>query len=77
MAMDFGIIKSILKGILDKFDHAYLNEVACLEGINPTSENLARYIFTLMEKELLDQPASVYEVEICESDKSSVVYRNA
>ena len=77
MAMDFGIIKAILKGILDKFDHAYLNEVACLDGLNPTSENLARYIFELMEKELLNQPASVYEVEICESEKSSVVYRNA
>ncbi|MDD2228371.1 MAG: 6-carboxytetrahydropterin synthase QueD [Candidatus Cloacimonetes bacterium] len=77
MAMDFGIIKTILKGILDNFDHAYLNEVACLDGLNPTSEHLARYIFELMEKELLNQPASVYEVEICESDRSSVVYRNA
>ncbi len=77
MAMDFGIIKTILKGILDKFDHAYLNEVTCLNGLNPTSENLARYIYELMDKELINQPADVYEVEICESDRSSVVYRHA
>lgn len=75
MAMDFGIIKAILKKILDELDHACLNEIQCLEGINPTSENLAKYIFDKMETELAMQPASMFEVEICESDRSSVVYQ--
>ncbi|GAB1365378.1 MAG TPA: 6-carboxytetrahydropterin synthase QueD [Candidatus Cloacimonas sp.] len=75
MAMDFGIIKSILKRILDEFDHAYLNDVKSLQGMNPTSENLARLIFDRMAKELEQQPATVFEVEICESERSSVVYR--
>jgi 6-pyruvoyltetrahydropterin/6-carboxytetrahydropterin synthase len=76
MAMDYGIIKQILSGILAELDHAYLNEVSCLNGMNPTSENLARYVYERMEKELLNQPASIHEVEICESERSSVVYRN-
>jgi len=38
MAMDFGIIKSILQSILDELDHAYLNDVPSLNGMNPTSE---------------------------------------
>lgn len=75
MAMDFGIIKAILSKILNELDHAYLNEIKCLEGINPTSENLAKYIFDKMETELAMQPASMFEVEICESDRSSVVYQ--
>ncbi len=75
MAMDFGIIKTMLKHILDELDHAYLNEVKSLNGLNPTSENLARFIFERMAKELEEQPARVYEVEICESERSSVVYR--
>ncbi len=75
MAMDFGIIKAILTMILDELDHAYLNELQCLEGINPTSENLAKYIFDKMETELALQPATMFEVEICESERSSVVYR--
>ncbi len=77
MAIDFGIIKSILKEILDELDHAYLNDSPVLNGINPTSENLARYIFERMHKELTSHPADIYEVEICESDRSSVVYRHA
>jgi len=75
MAMDFGIIKTMLKHILDELDHAYLNEVKSLNGLNPTSENLARFIFERMAKELEEQPARIYEVEICESERSSVVYR--
>lgn len=76
MAVDFGIIKTILKKILDEFDHAYLNEVAGLKGMNPTSEHLARHIYQKMDKELTDRSAEIYEVEICESERSSVVYRH-
>jgi len=77
MAMDFGIIKQILKNILDELDHAYLNEVASLKAMNPTSENLARYIYERFELELASANVAVHEVEICESDRSSVVYKHA
>lgn len=76
MAMDFGIIKGILKDILDELDHAYLNEVQSLSGMNPTSENLARYIYERMDKELAGHPATINEVEICESERSSVVFKH-
>ena len=65
----------LFRSILDEFDHAYLNDVKSLQGMNPTSENLARLIFDRMAKELEQQPATVFEVEICESERSSVVYR--
>ena len=41
--MDFGDIKAAFAPILDQLDHYYLNEIAGLE--NPTSENLARWIW--------------------------------
>jgi len=75
MALDFGIIKQILKDILDKFDHAYLNDVSGFETQNPTSENLARQIFERFSEKLADHHAQVHEVEICESERSSVVYQ--
>ncbi len=77
MALDYGIIKRILGEVLEQFDHAYLNDLPLLEGQNPTSENLARIIYTQMEKGLEAYPARVREVEIFESDRSSVVYSNA
>jgi 6-pyruvoyltetrahydropterin/6-carboxytetrahydropterin synthase len=41
--MDFGDIKSAFQPLLEQLDHHYLNEI---EGLsNPTSENLARWIW--------------------------------
>ncbi len=74
MAMDFGIIKQVLKRVLDQLDHRYLNDIAEFTTQNPTSEHLARYIYEKMEAELESETCHVYEVEIWESEKSSVVY---
>jgi 6-pyruvoyltetrahydropterin/6-carboxytetrahydropterin synthase len=41
--MDFGLIKEAFAPLLSQLDHYYLNEVEGLE--NPTSENLARWIW--------------------------------
>jgi 6-pyruvoyltetrahydropterin/6-carboxytetrahydropterin synthase len=41
--MDFAEIKAAFKAIEDRIDHRCLNEVAGLE--NPTSENLARWLW--------------------------------
>ena len=41
--IDFADIKSAFKPVEEAIDHRYLNEVAGLE--NPTSENLARWIW--------------------------------
>jgi len=76
MAMDFGRIKSILQSILADFDHAYLNEVPALQGCNPTSENLARHIYQRFDQAIADSGVEIHEVEICESERSSVVYRH-
>jgi 6-pyruvoyltetrahydropterin/6-carboxytetrahydropterin synthase len=40
---DFADIKSAFQPILDQLDHSYLNEIDGLN--NPTSENLARWIW--------------------------------
>ncbi|HSC76427.1 MAG TPA: 6-carboxytetrahydropterin synthase QueD [Pseudomonadales bacterium] len=41
--MDFSDIKSAFKPVWERLDHHYLNDIAGLE--NPTSENLARWIW--------------------------------
>ncbi|MDD5407154.1 MAG: 6-carboxytetrahydropterin synthase QueD, partial [Candidatus Cloacimonas acidaminovorans] len=49
MAMDFGVLKTILSNILNNLDHSYLNEIVPFTERNPTSENLAKYIYECME----------------------------
>lgn len=74
MAMDFGIIKTKLNEILSELDHQYLNDLPVFKELNPTSENLARYIFEQMGKKLSQCPCEVVESEVWESEKASVVY---
>ena len=74
MALDFGVIKQILATILDELDHAYLNELPAFKQQNPTSENLARYVFERFESALNGQNVKVESVEIQESERSAVVY---
>ena len=77
MALDFGIIKQLLRSILTPLDHAYLNDLPQFAGINPTSEHLAQHIHKEMQKLLTGTGCTVLEVEISESEKTSVVYQNA
>ena len=76
MALDYGIIKQALCKVLDELDHAYLNDLAILDGLNPTSENLTRLIYGRLSKEITKPGCKVAEVEIFESERSSVVYSN-
>lgn len=67
--MDFGDLKAAFKPLYDQLDHYYLNDIEGLE--NPTSENIARWIWTRLKPNLpeLDQ------VEIRETCTSGCVYR--
>lgn len=45
IAVDFKILKNHLKLIMEKLDHKYINELPYFENINPSAENIAKYIF--------------------------------
>ena len=67
--IDFGDIKKAMKPIIDRLDHYYLNEIDGLE--NPTSENLAMWIWDQVKVEL----PLVSAVEVRETCTSGCVYR--
>lgn len=66
---DFATVKAAFKGIEDRIDHRCLNEVAGLE--NPTSENLARWLWREL-KPALPLLSSIVVKETC---TSGCVYR--
>jgi 6-pyruvoyltetrahydropterin/6-carboxytetrahydropterin synthase len=74
LTIDFGIVKKYLNEIMDSLDHTFLNDLDCFKGINPTSEHIARHIYQAFQKMLPIQDGKVEEVEVWESEKSSVVY---
>lgn len=66
MLIDFKILKGRLKEILETLDHKYLNEqVDFFKNNNPTSENIAIYIYDALKEtfgEMTDR-VTVWETE--------------
>ena len=67
--MDFADISAAFKPIRKQLDHYYLNDITGLE--NPTSENIARWIWQRLQPEL----PLLSCVEIRETCTSACVYR--
>jgi len=71
MVMDYGDISDVVKPFIDQYlDHHYLNESTGLE--NPTSEELARWIYNRIKLRL-----NVYAVRVDETCTSSCLYTGA
>ncbi len=67
--MDFADVKASFKPLHDMLDHHYLNDISGLE--NPTSENIARWIWQRLKPSL----SLLSAVEIRETCTSGCVYR--
>ena len=74
MVMDFRDVKRLLNDILATLDHRYLNEVPPFKKANPTTENIAKFIFEELSKALPRglRPSSVTSWE---SQGCGVTYR--
>lgn len=74
IALDFKILKKKLNEVIDRFDHAYLNELPEFAQCNPTSENLARIIYKELSKRLNDERIKVTRISVEESAGSRASY---
>lgn len=70
MVLDFGHLKKMLSGILDRLDHSFLNEVPPFDVTEPSAENIAWFLFSEMERALGPQGEILYSVSVWESDAS-------
>ena len=74
MLLDFKILKNHTEAVIQSLDHCYLNEHPAFVGQSPSSELIARYIFTELEKRLADQHVSVYKIIAWESERAAATY---
>lgn len=70
MVLDFKILKSRLKKVLDELDHKYLNKINPFIKVNPTSENIAKYIFDKLKVNI----PRLKSVVVWENSASSAIY---
>lgn len=77
LAYDFTELKRIVNELVKRFDHVCLNEVEPFVQINPSTENIARTIFELVEHQLDGERVKVDRVTVWESPDSWASYRKA
>jgi 6-pyruvoyltetrahydropterin/6-carboxytetrahydropterin synthase len=74
LAIDFLDLKKALRDVLDQLEHTFLNDIFPFTQINPSSENLAKWIYDTLAKKLNDDNIEVASVTVWESDSASASY---
>lgn len=70
MLLDFKDLKARLNAVLEKLDHRHLNNLPYFKKVNPTSENIARYIYDCLKQTL----SEIKAVTVWENSTSSATY---
>lgn len=76
MLIDFKAAKAALKKVTDQLDHRFLNELEPFCTMNPTAENIARYIYQELKAHTVFRDASARISAVCvwESPRACVTY---
>ena len=70
MVIDFKELKKMLKDVLGVLDHTCLNELDYFKKVNPTSENMAKYIHRHLKLKLKSKGYKRLEVSVWETETS-------
>ena len=74
MGVDFRTVKQAVKSVLDDLDHCDLNSHPDFQDKNPSSENIAQYIYTQLKAPLSSDRYRLYSVTVGETDSTGVIY---
>jgi 6-pyruvoyltetrahydropterin/6-carboxytetrahydropterin synthase len=76
LLVDFVELKRVVHGVLDRMDHQWLNEFPPFDVLNPSAENMARYIYQQVAEGLkVREGVRVGLVRLWETDTAHATYR--
>ena len=76
LLVDFGELKAAADEIVQYLDHRNINELPPFdEELNPSAENLARYILERVASRVGDERVEVYKVRCFETPTSVATYQ--
>jgi 6-pyruvoyltetrahydropterin/6-carboxytetrahydropterin synthase len=74
LVIDFQILKQKVEKVLEPLDHTYLNDFPYFSRKEPSSENIAKYIFDQLKKELKAYRVTLKRVTAWESETAYATY---
>jgi 6-pyruvoyltetrahydropterin/6-carboxytetrahydropterin synthase len=77
LLIDFTHLKEVMRTLIKRLDHQFLNELEPFTNVNPSAENMAKYFYDELSGELKDLPpgARVSDVIVWETDTAMAKYR--
>ena len=74
---DFTQLKHVIREIIEGLDHQFINDLEPFRMVNPSAENLAKYFYDEVTREMKELPAGarVKDIVVWETDTASARYR--
>lgn len=77
ITIDFHDLKKMTDEIVGQLDHSFLNEIFPFTEKNPSSENIAKWIYDSLRKRIDNDDISLSAVTVWESETASATYFEA
>ncbi|GAB6183521.1 6-carboxytetrahydropterin synthase QueD [Thermodesulfovibrio hydrogeniphilus] len=74
IAIDFKELKRVTEEVLSLLDHSFLNQIPPFDKINPSSENIARWLYSALKEKLQNYPVVLESITVWESDYAAATY---
>ena len=73
---DFVHLKQVIHQVIHAVDHKFLNDLPPFDVINPSAENIAKYLYDEAAKQLRQQPngARIASITVWETDQTAATY---
>ena len=74
ITIDFHDLKKMTEEIVGQLDHSFLNDIFPFTEKNPSSENIAKWIYDSLRKRIDNDDISLSAVTVWESETASATY---
>lgn len=74
IAIDFHELKALTNEVISQIDHSFLNDVFPFTEKNPSSENIAKWIYDSLKKKMNTKNVNLSAVTVWESETASATY---
>ena len=79
LLVDFVELKRVVREVMGRLDHRFMNDLEPFTTVNPSAENVAKYFYDEIHSGLnldgSEVPIRIAHVKIYETDTSIAVYR--
>jgi 6-pyruvoyltetrahydropterin/6-carboxytetrahydropterin synthase len=74
LLIDFRDIKDKTETLMEELDHKFLNELEPFITLNPSSENVSRYVYEALSRQLNTDTIRISKITVWESDSACASY---